>query len=221
MGDELKNMAKRQLDRAIEMARSCVEESELNQYPTRDFERFAAYAVAAVAEITGDQSSFSRQIAEILGREWWAGVKAQGISGVVEAVMAAIDSGLLEGYSKLIRGDLFSDYLDMATHLLDEEYKDAAAVIAGSSLEVQLRSLCDRHGIPTSNEKDGKEIPKKADGLNAELRKHGCYGKTELKAVTGWLGIRNDAAHGDYEKYTSDMVKAMVMGIRGFISNHS
>jgi len=184
-------------------------------------ERFVAYTVVAVAEITGEQSVFSKKIAQILDWEWSNSSKAEGICGIIEAAIAAIDSGLLEGYGKLIRGDLFSDYLDMARYLLDEGYKDAAAVIAGSSLEVQLRSLCDKHDIPTSDDKDGKEIPKKAEGLNTELRKHKCYDKTEQKLVTAWLGIRNDAAHGNYENYTSDMVKSMEMGIRGFISNHA
>lgn len=221
MRDDLKNMAISQLKRAIEMARSIVEAREPGQYLTRDVERFVAYAVVAVAEITGEQSVFSTKIAQILDWEWTTSLTAEGICGVIEAVIAAIDSGLLEGYGKLIRGDLFSDYLDMAHYLLDEGYKDAAAVIAGSSLEVQLRSLCDRQDIPTGDGEDGKEIPKKAESLNTELRKQGCYDKTEQKLVTAWLGIRNDAAHGNYENYSSDMVESMVMGIRGFISNHS
>ncbi len=37
----------------------------------------------------------------------------------------------------------------MAEHLLDEGYKDAATVIAGSSLEPHLRQLCQKSGIPT------------------------------------------------------------------------
>jgi len=221
MRDDLKDMAISQLRRAIEMARSLVEEREPSQYQMRDLKRFVSYTVVAVAEITGEQSVFSEKIAEILDWEWTAAYTAEGICGIIEAAIAAIESGLLEGYGKLIRGDLFSDYLDMARYLLNEGYKDAAAVIAGSSLEVQLRSLCDRHDISTSDDKGGKETPKNAEGLNMELRRHECYDKTEQKLVTAWLGIRNDAAHGNYENYTSDMVKSMEMGIRGFISNHS
>ena len=202
------------------MARSCVVNPDDNQFLGRDFERFIAYSTVAVAEITGEQSFFSRKIQEILSNTWATPYKAECVTGVIQGLIAAIDSGLLEGYRKLIRGDLFSDYLDMGSYLLEEGYKDAAAVIVGSSLEVHLRVLCEKHSIPTSSKSDGKDLPIKADRLNARLREQGCYGKSDMKAVTSWLGIRNDAAHGDYDEYTSEAVKSMIVGVRGFISNH-
>jgi len=220
MNEELKNRAKEQLDRAVEMARSCVVNPDDNEFFARDFQKFLAYSRVAVAEIAGEQSSFSKQIEDIVSLDNYHSYTAECIVGVVEGVMAAIDSGLLEGYGKLTRGDLFSDYLDMARYLLDEGYKDAAAVIAGSSLEVHLRYLCETNDIPITVQQDGKDHPRKADSLNAELRKQGCYGKTELKAVIGWLGIRNDAAHGDYDEYTAQAIRSMIMGVQGFISNH-
>ncbi len=221
MSDELKKKVMEQLEHAVVLGQSCMVDTDATSFSMLEFQRFFAYAVAAVAEITGEQSGFSKQIGEIRGCNWSWSVRAEGIVGVVQAVQAAIDSGLLEGYRKLIRGELFSDYLDMARHLLDEGYKDAAAVIAGSSMEVNLRSLCVRHDIPTSDQKNGKEIPRKAESLNTELRKHGCYDKTEQKLVTALLGIRNDAAHGDYLNYSLDMVEAMLIGLRGFISRHT
>jgi hypothetical protein len=86
----------------------------------------------------------------------------------------------------------------MATHLLDNRYKDAATVIAGSTLEGHLRQLAEKTGVPSTNE-DGH--PLKADRLNADLVKVGAYEKTDQKSITAWLGLRNHAAHGDYEKY--------------------
>ncbi|MDX6610131.1 MAG: hypothetical protein QOF85_2056 [Solirubrobacterales bacterium] len=88
---------------------------------------------------------------------------------------------------------MFADFLEMANHLLGEGYKDAAAVIAGSTLEGHLRTLAEKLGLPTSN--DVGE-PLKAARLNEDLRKAEAYEKNDQKAVTAWLGIRNDAAHG-------------------------
>jgi hypothetical protein len=68
----------------------------------------------------------------------------------------------------VIHGTVFADFLDMAQHLLDNGYKDAAAVIAGSSLESHLRHLCSKHGVDADTP-DGKH--KKADRINAELTK--------------------------------------------------
>lgn len=221
MSDELKNKALDQLEVAAMMGNSCMLEDEANSFSLLNSEKFIAYAIAAVAEITGEESSFSKHIEQILddylNRSW----AIEGVVGVVQAVQAAIESGLLEGHRKLIRGELFSDYLDMASHLLHEGYKDAAAVIAGSSLEIQLRSVCDKHNVPTIDQKGEQQIPRKAESLNTDLRKHGAYDKNTQKLVTAWLGTRNDSAHGNYQNYSSDTVEAMLVGLRGFILSHS
>jgi hypothetical protein len=38
--------------------------------------------------------------------------------------------------------------------------------------------------------------------------------------VTAWAGIRNDAAHADYGKYTAERVRLMIQGIRHFMSSY-
>ncbi len=109
---------------------------------------------------------------------------------------------------------MFGDFLEMADHLLSGGFKDAAAVIAGSTLEGHLRQLAEKVGIPST---DAEGHPMKADRLNADLVKDGAYEKTDQKAITAWLGLRNDAAHGDYEKYEAGQVGPMIAGIRDFI----
>ena len=102
----------------------------------------------------------------------------------------------------------------MAQYLLDSGYKDAAAVIAGSTLEAHLRQLCKKVGITTDS--GGK--PKKADTINSELIKEGAYKKLDQKNVTAWLGLRNSAAHGDYEVYDNMQVNLLISSIRDFIT---
>jgi hypothetical protein len=134
--------------------------------------------------------------------------------GALEALRADYEAGHLASLPELIHAELFGDFLEMASHLLNGGYKDAAAVIAGSTLEGHLRQLAEKTGITSTNE-DGH--PLKADRLNAELTKSGAYEKTDLKAVTAWLGLRNHAAHGDYQKYEAGQVGPMIAGIRDFI----
>jgi hypothetical protein len=133
-------------------------------------------------------------------------VKLTALHGSLSALGGDFDKGRMVSTVELIHGELFSDYLDMA--------KDAAAVIAGSTLEAHLRALCTRHGLPTAGA-DGK--PKKASVMNTELRTAGAYDLGEVKQVDAWLDIRNDAAHGDYTKYDHARVANMIGGIRGFI----
>jgi hypothetical protein len=97
----------------------------------------------------------------------------------------------------------------MSKHLLDQGYKDAAAVIAGSSLEAHLRQLCAKAGVDTDTEAGS---PKKADRLNAELAGAEVYAKGDQKNVTAWLDLRNDAAHGHYDRYQGGQVALLISG---------
>jgi hypothetical protein len=110
------------------------------------------------------------------------------------------------------------DHLVMAEHLVkDGGYKDAAAVLAGSTLEEHLRKLCKKHNIATTVTKaNGSTEPKKASAMNVELRTQGVYNQPEWRQVDAWLDIRNSAAYGDYGQYMQQQVEQMIDGIRGF-----
>jgi len=134
--------------------------------------------------------------------------------GALEALRADYEAGNLASLPELIHAELFADFLEMASHLLDGGYKDAAAVIAGSTLEGHIRQLAEKAEIPSTNE-DGH--PLKADRLNADLAKADTYDKTDQKSITAWLGLRNYSAHGEYSKYEAGQVGPMIAGIRDFI----
>ena len=136
-----------------------------------------------------------------------------GLTGLHEDLKA----GYLKSFSELIHAEIFSDYIEMAEYLLEEGYKDPAAVITGSTLEEHLRKLCIKNGIDIVTMSKGKLVPKKADTLNSELTKEGVYSKLELKSVLAWLDLRNKAAHGKYKEYDENQVKQMIMGVRDFI----
>ncbi len=141
--------------------------------------------------------------------------------GILRAIRGEIVGDWLFTVKGLVTAEVFTDYMEMAEYLLQEQYKDAAAVIAGSTLEEHLRQLCRENGIPVTQEKDGKEVPRKADLLNSELTKAGVYNSVEKKLITGWLGIRNSAAHGKYGEYDADQVKGMIDGVLGFMGKVS
>jgi hypothetical protein len=137
--------------------------------------------------------------------------------GILRAVKDEIRGGWFQSVRGLISAELFSDFLEMADHLLEQDYKDAAAVIVGSTLEGHLRQLAVKHNIPTEVTKDGVPIAKKAETLNAELSKV-AYEKQDNKSVTAWLNLRNDAAHGHYAKYQIEQVRLMLAGVRDFMT---
>jgi hypothetical protein len=128
-------------------------------------------------------------------------------------IMKALRTALVAGYtsiSELIHGEMFIDYLEMSSHLLEEGYKDPAAVITGVSLEQHLRLLYQS----TETEKGGKTVPVKAETMNQELAKEGVISKGDQKQVTAWLDIRNNAAHGHYDEYNAEAVNLLILGVR-------
>ena len=137
--------------------------------------------------------------------------------------MSAAKDEVLGGWSKtatgIVSAEIFSDFLEMAEHLLDSGYKDAAAVMVGGMLEEHLRQLCRKHSIPVSSPASTK--PKAAGNLNAELAGEKAYSKIDEKMVTSWLGLRNSAAHGKYDEYTGDQVQLMLDGVGNFTARNA
>ena len=138
------------------------------------------------------------------------------LAGILRALRADFAAGHLHRVEQLVQADLFADFLEMAEHLLDQGYKDPAAVLAGGVLEEQLRKLCQRNSIAITV---GVK-PKKADAMNADLAAADVYNKLDQKSVTAWLDLRNKAAHGHYSEYNPEQVRMLVQAVRDFSSRH-
>ncbi|MGZ8846739.1 MAG: hypothetical protein ACXW3C_09775 [Pyrinomonadaceae bacterium] len=125
----------------------------------------------------------------------------------------AVGSGLFQDLKRLVQADIFADFLEMAEHLLAEGYKDASAVLIGGVLEDALRKLSDGHKLPLVNN-NGK--PLTIDPLNTNLARAGVYQPLTKKQITSWADLRNNAAHGDYTKYSEQEVKEMLLFAQRF-----
>lgn len=175
---------------------------------------FDIRAVAAITSIALPNSPYVQQI-------YFDGkrvVHAQNLVGILQALKADIEAGYLYKINELIHADIFSDFLEMAEHLLREGYKDASAVLIGGVLEEHIRKLCIKSGVPIEIQKDGKTAFKKASTMNDDLKKNGIHGGIDHKNINAWLELRNKAAHGKYAEYTKDHVELMLSGISNFIA---
>lgn len=170
-------------------------------------------AVAAIGRISGKHSTYSIDVERIFKQHPLLHRHTSSIMGIVLALRDDVKAGYITTLIELTHAELFSDYLDMAYHLQQSKYKDAAAIITGSTLESHLRKLSIKHEI--NIEKKG--VPVKADKLNSDLAKAIAYSKMDQKSVTAWLGLRNSAAHGKYDEYTSDQVDLFISSVRDFI----
>jgi len=139
--------------------------------------------------------------------------------GVAATRMAAAAGNLVEIEESIRRG-LFSDFLDMAAHFLEEYDLPAATsagILAGATLEEYLRKLADAYGIATA--KSGGE-PVQAESVNTELGGEGVYDLSEQMQVTAWLELWNKAARGRRDEFSADEVRLMIQGVRDLMIRH-
>lgn len=195
---------------------------DLSDLRGQDSNKFITLAISTIERISGNNSIYVCQAEAVLkkyGKDNPYNIPA--LSGILDVLQNDLSKGYLTNIVELIHAELFSDFLEMAEYLLQEGYKDASAVIAGSSLEAHLRQLCNKYDIPVEKETEKGVRPKKADELNIELAKNEIYSKLDQKNVTAWLGLRNNAAHGKYEEYSKEQVAILVSSIRDFITRMS
>lgn len=205
----------------IEDIKSNFEKIELSD--NRSIINVETRAFAVIKRISGINSEYFRKVKDldtgVFKNAFQTKIKL--IMGILDGLYQDLNKDYLNSLVESIHDDIFSDYIEMAQYLLDENYKDAAAVIAGSTLEEHLRKLCEKNKISSTYiDSKGKEKFKKADLMNSELTKDDIYTKGEQKQVTAWLDIRNNAAHGHYDNYDVNQVKNMIIGLIEFFVKH-
>jgi len=188
--------------------------SDLSDAELKDLSSFNVRASALIERAAFGNPAYIRHAKEAQDIFSTPNSCAVSLAGILMSLRADIESGYIQTASEIVRADLFSDYLEMADYLAVEGFKDPAAVITGSTLEVHLKKLAENAGLAVVSP-SGK--PKKASLINDELAKT-AYDKLNQKNVAAWLDLRNKAAHGEYDKYSLDEVKLMIQGVRLFMT---
>jgi hypothetical protein len=142
----------------------------------------------------------------------------EDLVGILKALRSDYAAGRMQTVQELIHANMFEDFLEMAEYLLSEGYEHAAAVMVGGVLEEHLRKLCEKNTINLLAP-NGK--PKRAETMNEELAGKDVYNKLQQKYVTAWLDLRNNAAHGHYDKYVKEDVEKLLESVRDFAKQFS
>lgn len=140
----------------------------------------------------------------------------------LKAVSEDFDQGFFDDIGTQIEAEIAADYLGQAKTLVESELREQissapAAVLSGAVLERCLRSMCEQLSPPEPTTlNNGK--PLTLNPLIDALRKRGAFNELRAKHLRAWADIRNSAAHGRFEEFTTDEVKAMVRGIELFLT---
>lgn len=225
MRPELKAKMLADLDRVLDAYKLTRGQTPNSSLSYSTVSQVVSSALSVIERISGRNSSYTRQAQgfashhNLINADLNERMNAlHKIKGVIDSLREDIVADAIEDIEELIHGELFGDFLEMASHLHSEGYKDAAAVIAGSSLEAHLRQLCIKNGIDVTRlAPDGSTPAKKVEQLNTDLASTSVYSKADQKWVTAWLALRNNAAHGKYDQYEKGEVGYLISGIQDFI----
>ena len=131
----------------------------------------------------------------------------------LKAAKEDIEAGYLKKIETLVAADIFTDFLEMAEHLVEQGYKDPAAMLVGAVLEDGLKKISKNNSIKLKSKED-------IGSLNNKLADAEIYNRLIQKKVNFWNEIRNKADHAEFEKYTLNDVKEMLNGVRDFLGQY-
>ena len=95
-----------------------------------------------------------------------------------------------------IKIDLISDFMIQAIELSSNKkfHPAAAGILMGASLEEFLKKLAEEKQVDITG------IKQTIDPVSKELYQKKIISKQDLKDITSWAGIRNDATHGNFDE---------------------
>ncbi|HEV7427375.1 MAG TPA: hypothetical protein VGQ46_13495 [Thermoanaerobaculia bacterium] len=138
------------------------------------------------------------------------------LDSILEGFVAHVNAGLQSaiGPRRQVQIEVVSDLLEQVNLLLETKGVHPAApiVILGATLEEYLRTTVEQEGLSIGNRKPGLQAY--AD----TLREADLLSKQDCKDITAWAGIRNHAAHGEWEEVKDPArAKLMLQGINLFL----
>ena len=180
-----------------------------------DYLRFRAQAMNLIRRSCGENSDHYQELKRLAEdpRTTTNSYYLEHCLGAVEAAQHDFEAGLLFDVRSLIAAELLGDFMDQAEVLLSAGYHVSAASLSGAILEDAMRKLCEKHNI-TCPAKSG------INSLNSELARNNIYDKLIMKRITAIADIRNNADHGNFDKFTKEDVTDMVKWVGRFTSDY-
>ena len=139
--------------------------------------------------------------------------EAESGLAILRAAKEDIEGGYLQKVEALVSASVFSDFLEMAEHLLDNGYKDPASSLIGAVLEDGLRRICASNTLTVKSDDN-------ISSLNRKLADKEVYNRLQQRQIEVWNKLRDYADHGYFDQYKPDDVQDMLKGIRSFLSEY-
>lgn len=193
--------------------------SDVNSFLTEGLEFLRTYG--------GEKTAFYKQLLERtkkipIDSEWNFNPDEvpRLVKGALDAFIRYAEKGLLDGVTIQRQAEInvVSDILTQAKMLLVTKgiHPASPCVVAGAALEEFLRNWINEQNLIS-----GKSKPS-IDGYSKILYEKELIDKQDVKDITAWGGLRNDAAHGKWDLVNDkEKIQLMVDGIHLFIRKYS
>jgi len=144
----------------------------------------------------------------------------ESLNSILDSFLRAVEKELVSNVSfeRKLKIEVVNDYLAQAEILLDKaEYHPAiSAFLIGASLEEFLRTWIIEQNLYSNISKPS------IDTFALELKKQNLIDKQDYKEITSWAGIRNDAAHGNWDLVEErKKIYLMLLGVNLFIKKYT
>lgn len=201
------------LDSLIEMGEAVLRVPVRDDYyvDTGLFQQWRTSALALLVATLGSESIHCRDFERCCeGSQRYQAI--QGLA-ILRAAKEDIEGGYLQKVETIVSADVFSDFLEMAGHLLDNGFKDPAASLIGAVLEDGLRRICRNNNITVKSDDN-------ISSLNKKLADKSIYNRLQQREMEVWNKLRDYADHGHFDEYKADNVKDMLVGVGKFLSTY-
>lgn len=139
--------------------------------------------------------------------------------GILQSFIEYVKAGLAADITPERRAqlDVVSDFLEQAHAQLETKgvHPASPAGLIGATLEEFLRTWVESAGLSIGNRKPG------LDAYTAVLREAALITKQDAKDITAWGGLRNHAAHGEWDEVSDKQrVALMLEGVNLFMRRY-
>jgi hypothetical protein len=180
-------------------------------FPTLNSERFTEWKTQVLnffINLLGNEHVYTKSFESEVQRSYENHV-GKGI-GILKAVKEDVIGGYLINIKTLISAEIFANFIEMAEHLIEDDYKDAAALLCGAALENGLKKIAEKNNIKLKQDENLNSLNKKCSDAN-------LYNRLVQKRIHIWIDIRNNSAHGNFKDYSKEDVLEMIKGVRDFL----
>ena len=134
---------------------------------------------------------------------------ADHLKGLLTTLKYEIENDLTGSLEAQAQGEIFGDFISLAKRLLDEGYKDSAAVLACGALEDSMKKFAINSGLDVYDN-DLSSV------INL-LKSKGFIKGAQSGIVQSYVQLRNKAFHAQFDKIGIPEISSLIAFVENFV----